>query len=371
MDAPGPRYRDREESRFYQAGGLSPEQTWHALGDELSRVLNDAQRAFWRGPLQVDPERIRWWHGAIFARHFPHDGGRFRRDRAFFGVVIPNGEMRQLEGAAPEAIRRELQTVCSLFNRYADALGDPDTTAVLERTRAVAALYAGILRCTRSRTAPPRELRRALRGSLVIRAAQRRVRGQCGHDRSRRRARSRSGIQEWEHRALRAASSRPHPALDRVPDMSYAERMDGSFPKLDRPHTVRKGRLVEATPEVNREVAESAMLLSQGAHRAIEMKQEARQAASCRHAWHSQPSCLTTADSDISRPRPPAPPSPHGLRTAKFRPLVAARAICWRRTTGRSYRRSVRRRYRAYCRRQRRRCPVRRSSSDRLGGSSL
>jgi hypothetical protein len=46
MDAPEPRYRDREESRFYQARGLSPEQTWHALGDELSRVLGDAQRAF-------------------------------------------------------------------------------------------------------------------------------------------------------------------------------------------------------------------------------------------------------------------------------------------------------------------------------------
>jgi hypothetical protein len=44
MDAPGyrHRYRYREESRFYQASGLSPEQTWHALGDELSRVLDDA-----------------------------------------------------------------------------------------------------------------------------------------------------------------------------------------------------------------------------------------------------------------------------------------------------------------------------------------
>jgi hypothetical protein len=62
--------------------------------------------------------------------------------------------------------------------------------------------------------------------------------------------------------------------------MSYAESMDGSFPRLDRAHTVRKGCLVETTPEVNREVAESAMLLSQGARRAIEMKQEARQAAS-------------------------------------------------------------------------------------------
>jgi hypothetical protein len=61
--------------------------------------------------------------------------------------------------------------------------------------------------------------------------------------------------------------------------MSYAEHMDGSFPKLDRAHTVRKGRLVETTPEVNREVAENAMLLSQGAHRAIEMKQEAQAAS--------------------------------------------------------------------------------------------
>jgi hypothetical protein len=51
--------------------------------------------------------------------------------------------------------------------------------------------------------------------------------------------------------------------------------MGGSFPRLDRAHTVRKGHLVETTPEVNREVAESAMLLSQGAHRAIEMKREA------------------------------------------------------------------------------------------------
>lgn len=61
--------------------------------------------------------------------------------------------------------------------------------------------------------------------------------------------------------------------------MSYPDRMDGSFPRLDRAHTVRKGHLVETTPEVNREVAESAMLLSQGARRAIEMKREAQAAS--------------------------------------------------------------------------------------------
>jgi prophage maintenance system killer protein len=146
MDVPGPHYRDREESRFYQASGLSPEQTWQALGDELARVLNDAQRAFWRAPLRMDPERVRWWHGAIFAHHFPYDSARFRRDRAFFGVMMPNGGMRQLEGAAPEAIRSELQAVCASFNRHADALGAQDARGMLDRTRAVAALYAGILR---------------------------------------------------------------------------------------------------------------------------------------------------------------------------------------------------------------------------------
>jgi hypothetical protein len=50
-----------------------------------------------------------------------------------------------------------------------------------------------------------------------------------------------------------------------------------SLERLDRAHTVCGNHLVETTPEVNREVAESAMLLSQGARRAIEMMREADQ----------------------------------------------------------------------------------------------
>jgi hypothetical protein len=141
-----PRYRDNEGSRFYRAGGSSPEETWQALGDELGRVLDDAQRAFWRKPLRMDAERVRWWHGAIFARHFPHDGGRFRRERAFFGVMMPGGGMRQLEGVAPEAISHELSAVCTSFNERVAAFNDVDAPSVLDRTLAVAALYAGILR---------------------------------------------------------------------------------------------------------------------------------------------------------------------------------------------------------------------------------
>jgi hypothetical protein len=53
-----------------------------------------------------------------------------------------------------------------------------------------------------------------------------------------------------------------------------------AYEKLTRAHTVCGNRLVETTPEVNRDVAESAMLLSQGARRAIEMMREAENGAS-------------------------------------------------------------------------------------------
>ena len=140
-----PRYRDNEDSRFYKTDRLSPEETWRALRDELGRVLTDAQRAFWRGRLEMDPERVRWWHGAIFARHFPHDGGRFRRERAFFGVVTDGGGMRQIEGSPPHVLRQDLTEVCAAFNTGTAQL-DRQGIGIAEQTRVVAALYAGILR---------------------------------------------------------------------------------------------------------------------------------------------------------------------------------------------------------------------------------
>ncbi len=140
-----PRYRDNEDSRFYKTDRLSPEDTWRALRDELGRVLMDAQRAFWRGRLELDPEPDRWWHRAIFARNFPHDGGRFRRERAFFGVVTDGGGMRQIEGSPPDALRQDLTEVCAAFNGGTAQL-DRQGIGIAEQTRVVAALYAGILR---------------------------------------------------------------------------------------------------------------------------------------------------------------------------------------------------------------------------------
>jgi hypothetical protein len=91
-------------------------------------------------------------------------------------------------------------------------------------------------------------------------------------------ARGLSPEQTWQ--ALSRACSCPAsnaPALRRHEPVRYPKNMDnGSQHTPDRAQVVRGDRLVDATPE---EVAESAMLLSQGAHRAIEMKREASKAA--------------------------------------------------------------------------------------------
>jgi hypothetical protein len=57
---------------------------------------------------------------------------------------------------------------------------------------------------------------------------------------------------------------------------------NGSHPSngtRDVAQIARRGGLVDATPESIRDLAESAMLLSQGARRAIEMKREAANGA--------------------------------------------------------------------------------------------
>lgn len=58
-------------------------------------------------------------------------------------------------------------------------------------------------------------------------------------------------------------------------DRGVENRSDSSNGAHDKAQIACGDRLVDATPEAIRELAESAMLLSQGARRAIEMKREA------------------------------------------------------------------------------------------------
>jgi hypothetical protein len=70
---------------------------------------------------------------------------------------------------------------------------------------------------------------------------------------------------------------------------------------LSRAHAVCGDRLVETTPEVNREVAESAMLLSQGARRAIEMVREAANG----NAERAAPTAPAGGETRLARPQQP------------------------------------------------------------------
>jgi hypothetical protein len=58
--------------------------------------------------------------GAELRYHDPHVPAL--RD-AFFGVVIPDARMRQIEGARPDAVRRDLADVCTSFNGSVERLG--------------------------------------------------------------------------------------------------------------------------------------------------------------------------------------------------------------------------------------------------------
>jgi hypothetical protein len=75
-------------------------------------------------------------------------------------------------------------------------------------------------------------------------------------------------------RLLRRASIREKARSVRYPQgMGNGSRSSNGT--RDVAQIARRGGLVDATPESIRELAESAMLLSQGARRAIEMKREA------------------------------------------------------------------------------------------------
>lgn len=144
-------FRDQPESRFYQAPGLSPEETWEAVRQRLARALDEVQKEAWRRPLRPDAERIRRWHGAIFRPLFRYEGGKFRQahEPAFFGVpalVAGKPAARRLEGAPAADIVRQLAKVCEEFNGALDALAGRRGVEIIEVARAAAALYAGILR---------------------------------------------------------------------------------------------------------------------------------------------------------------------------------------------------------------------------------
>jgi len=122
----------------------------------------------------------------------------------------------------------------------------------------------------------------------------------------------------WTRSASAGGMGRSSPATSRTMVAGASRCRIRGFVSADDP--------VDAIPESIRELADSAMHALPG--RAARDRYEAR-SGQCdpRRAGHrsSRPRLTQTrrpGEPFVSRSRPPAPPSPHGLRTAKFRPLT-------------------------------------------------
>jgi hypothetical protein len=71
--APFRGFRDHEESPFFRAPGLTPEETWNLSVDRLGGVLGTLGALAAAGPIEMTPTLLCSWHHTIFGELFPED----------------------------------------------------------------------------------------------------------------------------------------------------------------------------------------------------------------------------------------------------------------------------------------------------------
>jgi hypothetical protein len=71
--APFRGFRDDEESPFFCAAGLTPEQTWDISIDQLAQLLAQLGPVAKSGAIEMSTGLLCSWHGDIFGKLFPGD----------------------------------------------------------------------------------------------------------------------------------------------------------------------------------------------------------------------------------------------------------------------------------------------------------
>jgi fido (protein-threonine AMPylation protein) len=153
--APFRGFRDDEESPFFCAPGLTPEETWDVSIDRLAQLLAELGPVAKSGAIEMYPGLLCSWHGTIFGELFHQDAGHMRSFRdgqaehVYFDADTGTPErpaIRRYRGTTPRKLPRRLNKICAEFNTAAAAiraLPDSDTyTAVHTATR----LYTKVLR---------------------------------------------------------------------------------------------------------------------------------------------------------------------------------------------------------------------------------
>jgi len=146
------RFHDEPDSPFYQAAGLSPEDTWDEVVKGMETALAELRERSEAGRFTITPSMISGWHELIFASTFPEDAGRFRWkkdgewDHVSFGIRVGTARsetLRPMRGAHPNRIREVLQTGCDVFDRRVSEL-QASTVTLREVTHIAARLYAKV-----------------------------------------------------------------------------------------------------------------------------------------------------------------------------------------------------------------------------------
>jgi fido (protein-threonine AMPylation protein) len=153
--APFRGFRDHEESPFFRAPGLTPEQTWDVSINRLADILETLGPLADAGPIEFSPALLRSWHRQIFEEMFPDDAGRLRWRRGrdpehvYFDAIIGTHQTRRLRryrGTSPRKLHRRLGKICTEFNTAAADIRASETFERYDAVHAATRLYVKILR---------------------------------------------------------------------------------------------------------------------------------------------------------------------------------------------------------------------------------
>jgi fido (protein-threonine AMPylation protein) len=143
------RFRDEPDSDYYQAPGLTSEQTWHEIRDRVGLVAAEAV-ALALQDATLTPDILCSWHRSIFETTFPADAGRIRRtrDTVTYGYVAGSKDApvnKTGRGTRARALHRRLRKICEEFNDAAVHLQSAEGPHLIDVTFPAARLYAKLL----------------------------------------------------------------------------------------------------------------------------------------------------------------------------------------------------------------------------------
>ncbi len=153
--APFRGFRDDEESPFFCAAGLTPEQTWDISIDQLAQLLAQLGPVAKSGAIEMSTGLLCSWHGDIFGKLFPGDAGRLRRrsgrepEHVYFDAEIGTRQtpaIRRYRGTNPRKLPRRLGKICTEFNIAAAAIRASSSTDIFAAIHTATRLYVKVLR---------------------------------------------------------------------------------------------------------------------------------------------------------------------------------------------------------------------------------